>query len=170
MRRREFITLLGGAAAWPLTARAQQPVMPVIGMLRTGTPATFTNQMAAFHKGLSDAGYVEGLNVSIEYRWAGSQNDLLPVFAAELVRRKVAIIVTVALGPALAAKAATDLSLKHRLPTIFTQREYVEAGGLMSYGESARDFNRRAAAYVGKILKGSKPAELPIEQPNRFSW
>jgi putative tryptophan/tyrosine transport system substrate-binding protein len=113
--RREIITLLGGAAAWPLTASAQQPVMPIIGMLRTGTPATFANQMAAFHKGLSDAGYVEGQNVSIEYRWAGSQNDLLPVFAAELVRRKVAIIVTVALGPALAAKAATQT-----IPIVFS--------------------------------------------------
>jgi putative tryptophan/tyrosine transport system substrate-binding protein len=296
MRRREFITLLGGAAAnWPLAARAQQPAVPVIGFLNSASPDTFAGNLRAFRQGLKESGYVEGENVAIEYRWAEGQIDRLPVLAAELVRRPVAVLA--ANGPAVfATKAATttipivfmvpedpvklglvgslarpganltginfylgeltakrlellrelvpglarvavlvnpaniaiettlrdvqsagravglqiqvlnasttreieggfealarerpdalfvgpdafftdrrvqlvNLSSRHAIPTAYGVRDFAEAGGLMSYGTSLTDTYRQVGAYVGRILKGAKPADLPVMQSSKF--
>jgi putative tryptophan/tyrosine transport system substrate-binding protein len=297
MQRREFITLVGGAAAtWPLAARAQQPALPVIGYLSGGTPETLGHLAAAFRQGLSEVGYVEGRNVTIDYRWAADQNERLPALAAELVRRKVALIYAQAPPSALAAKAATTtipivfttggdpvqsglvasigrpggnitgatlfttvlvakrlelllelvpkavmiallvnptsanadpdtrelqaaaaklrlqfrvlsaaterdidtnfesfvqqradglvlstdvfftdrrnqivaLAARHAMPAIYYFREFATAGGLMSYGTRITDANHQAGIYAGRILKGEKPADLPIVQPTKF--
>src|SRR6516162_3896876 len=300
MRRREFITLLSGAAAtWPLAAHAQQPAMPVIGFLNSGSAGTFAHLLAAFRQGLQEAGYVEGQNVVIEYRWAEGQYDRLPALAADLVRRQVAVIAACGGEPSvLAAKATTStipilfitggdpvklgivaslnrpggnvtgiadlhmqlaakrlgflyellpratrlavlvnpnsrvvqteiaeaqaaaaaigreldvvsastsreidiafaslmqkrtdgllvgphsfflnrraqlvtLTARHALPTMFGFREIAEAGGLMSYGASLSDEDRQVGIYVGRVLKGEKPADLPIMQPTKFEF
>ena len=294
MRRREFITALGGAAAtWPLGARAQQPAMPVIGFLSSAFPGRDAGRLDAFRQGLNEAGYVEGRNVAIEYRWAEEQNDRLPALAADLVSRKVAVIAVAGqvLG-AIAAKAATRtipvvfltgadpvalglvaslnrpggnltgvttlsvelepkrlellhsvvptatslgalvnptnpnaatharelqsaaralgfrlemlhatserdfdgvfarlaelkagglvigtdglfisrgeelgaLAARHAMPAIFQFRAFAAAGGLMSYGGSLADMYRQSGVYTGRILKGEKPADLPVQQ------
>jgi putative ABC transport system substrate-binding protein len=300
MQRRDFITFIGGAAAaWPLVARAQQPAMPVIGYLSSRSPGETAALVAAFRKGLGEAGYVEGQNVAIEYRWAEGQYDRLPALAADLVRRVVAVMVTTGGEPsALAAKAATStipivftvggdpvklglvesfnrpggnstgvsvlttapeakrLGLLHelmpdakivgvlinpkyqeaeaqarelrdaagtigqrihiayagsdaelepafetlvreraeallvgadpffdtrrdriialagerRLPAVYQFREYPVGGGLMSYGVSLPDGYRQVGSYAGQILKGAKPADLPIVQSIRFEF
>jgi putative tryptophan/tyrosine transport system substrate-binding protein len=295
MKRRAFITLLGGAAAWPLVARAQQPAMPVIGFLDIRSPNTMIEErLRAFRQGLKDTGYVERENVAIEYRWAENQVDRLPELAAELVRRQVAAFVTTSPAALLAAKAATttipivfvvaedpvrlgfvaslarpggnatginiftielaakrlellrelvpgaarmavlvtaasaettvrdveaasralglqiqvfnvsaireidaafatfarerpdalfvagdpflsgrrvqlaQLAAFHRLPATYALRDYAEAGGLMSYGPNITDAFRQLGVYTGRILKGAKPADLPVVQPNKF--
>jgi putative tryptophan/tyrosine transport system substrate-binding protein len=296
MRRREFIAVLGGgAAAWPLAARAQQPAMPVIGFLDAASAAERTDFMAAFRQGLAEAGYVEGQNVAIEYRWAEGRYDRLPELAADLVRRRVSVIATPATtGAALVAKAATAtipivfgvggdpvqlglvaslnrpggnatgvnfftielmakrmqllrelvpgakrvavlvnptdrsndstlrdvetaaigqqvlafeaatgreidaafanlerekadavfvaggaffaarrvqfavLAARYAVPASYSQRTFVEAGGLMSYGTNLADTWRQVALYTARILKGTKPADLPVIQPSKF--
>jgi putative tryptophan/tyrosine transport system substrate-binding protein len=300
MRRREFIAGLGGAAAWPLSVRGQQPPVPTIGYLFAGSRAR--NPIPAelaFRKGLSEMGFVEGQNVAIEYRWAEDQYDRLAVLAAELVSRRVAVIYAGGGSiAATAAKAATTtipiifnfaedpvqagvvasfnrpegnvtgisfmatqlmakrlgllhelvpaatrfavlvnpgspltasviaeaqvaaltigrrievftasdireidmafasieqkrtdalliwgsvlfalrltqlatLAARHALPTIHYTREFVEAGGLMSYGSSIADSQRQAGIYVGRILKGEKPADLPVVQSTKFEF
>ena len=296
MRRRDFITLLGGAAAWPLAARAQQGTMPVIGFLHSASPDGNADRVRTFRQGLKETGFVEGENVAIEYRWADSQVERLPALATELVRRGVAVIVVFGPVVAFAAKAATttipivfvvpedpvrlglvtnlarpggnltginffpaevtgkrlellrelvpaavriavlveptnptstestlrdvegasramglqmqvfkvstsreidevfegfvrerpdalwplslllmdrrvQLALQAaicRVPATYALREFVEAGGLMSYGASLRDAYRQVGTYAGRILKGAKPADLPVVQATKF--
>jgi putative ABC transport system substrate-binding protein len=278
MKRREFITLVGGAtAAWPLAARAEQPAMPAIRFLNTQSPDPLENLLRAFRQGLRDTGYVEGENVAIVYRWAENEIDRLPALAADLVHRRVAVIVTAGGPPsAFAAKTATttipivfavnedpvklglvaslarpggnltginffnaelvakrmellrelvpgaarvavlvnpanvtteastlrdvgvaaraiglqlkilnastsgetfffirrvqvaNLAARDRMPASSSNRELAEAGLLMSYGTKVADAYRQAGVYAGRILKGAKPAELPVVQSSKF--
>jgi len=186
MRRREFITLLGGAAvAWPLAASAQQPAMPVIGFLerQSANSSSSADSLRAFRWGLKETGHVEGESIAIVYRWAENQIDRLPELAADLVRRNSEI------DAAFAAVARerpdallvtshpffldrrtqlTHLASRHVVPAMFGLPEYVEAGGLMSYGARVSDAFRQLGVYAGRILKGAKPADLPVVQSTKF--
>jgi ABC-type uncharacterized transport system substrate-binding protein len=298
--RRDFITLLGGAAGWPITARAQQTNLPLIGFLSSGTPGPRMDVLlAAFRRGLAENGYAEGRDVAIEYRWANGRNEAFPELLADLLRRKVAVIATTGGdAPAFAAKAATstipivftttndpvqsglvsslnrpggnatgvsrlgqelipkrlqmlaevvpgaatiaflvnprnviaepyaaqaevaaqslgrtlrvlkaaddaeitavfttltgsrvgamlisndpfffsrarqlgELSLRHMMPALYVEPDFVEAGGLMSYGDSLAGSYRLVGAYTGRIIKGEKPADLPVQQQTKIEF
>ena len=298
MRRREFMALLGGAAAaWPVAARAQQSAMPIIGFLNGQSPDGFAGPLRGFRQGLKETGYVESENVTIEYRWAENQPERLPAMAADLIRRRVAVIAAMSTQAAVAAKAATkmvpiafnvggdpvrnglvaslprpggnltgvnfltaelaakrlellralvpaatrvatlfnpatpeiteassrdlhtaartmdlkiqvfnastsgdinaafaammrdrpdalfvgpgpffngrrvqlaQLTAHHSVPAIYAQREHVNVGGLISYGANNADAWQQVGLYVGRILKGAKPADLPVVQSSKF--
>jgi len=297
LKRRDFITLVGGAVGWPLATRAQQPAMPVVGFLGSDSPDLYTDRLHAFRQGLKETGYVEGQNLAIEYRWAEGRNDQLSTLAADLVRRQVAVIAAFTTPSTLALKAATStipivfftagdpvalgfvaslnrpggnltgtttltlevgskwlqllhemvptattfallvnptspnladaqskdlqaaartlglqihvlqastdgelntvferlvqlqagglvissdsflfarseqlaaLAVRHAAPTIFGFREFAKAGGLMSYGANLWDQDRTMGVYTGRILKGEKPADLPVQQATKI--
>jgi ABC-type uncharacterized transport system substrate-binding protein len=173
MRRRDFVTVLTGAAAtWPLVALAQQPpTMPVIGYLNGASAAQFPQLLAGFHKGLSETGYSEGRNVAFEYRYADGQYDRLPALVADLVSRRVSVIALfVAADPFFDDRREQIVSLaaRHRIPACYTRRDFVVDGGLLSYGPDAPDAFRQAGVYTGRILKGEKPADLPVMEPIKF--
>src|SRR6516162_1198287 len=153
MKRREFITLFGGAVAWPLAARAQQSAMPVIGFLHLTSLETNRENLATFRQGLADTGYIEGKNVTIEYRWAQGRNDRLPTLVAELVRLQVSIIVVLeSTNGALAAKAATET-----IPIVFMQgADPVQIGlvdSLNRPGGNLTGIGLLAAETAGKCLE-----------------
>ena len=297
LKRRAFISLLGGAAAWPLAAGAQQPAMPVIGFLNPTSVESNGDRLRGFHLGLKEAGYIEGENVTVVYRWAEGNNDRLPALADDLVRHRVSVIAAFATAAAFAAKAATteipivfgvnedpvrlglvaslarpggnatginilsgelvakrlellrelvpgaarvavlvnptdatnaestlrdvepaaraiglqiqvlnastsreidaafatfvrerpdalfvaataffvnrrvqlaNLASRHAIPAAYATREITEVGGLMSYGSNIQDAWRQAGIYTGRILKGAKPADLPVVQASKF--
>jgi ABC-type uncharacterized transport system substrate-binding protein len=299
VRRRDFIKVIAGSTAlWPLAVRAQQPAMPVIGFINAAPAQSYGPQLAAFLKGLDEKGYVDGRNVTIEYRWAENHNDRLPSMAADLVRRQVTVITATTTPAALAAKAATTtipivfttvgdpvrlglvtslnrpggnvtgvtqlnvevapkrlellrqlvpttsvmallvnsanpnaeantkdlqaaartlglelhvlnasterdfdavfaklvqlragglvigadnlfasrieqlaaLALRHAVPTIYQSRDFVVAGGLLSYGTDFRETYRLAGNYTGRVLKGEKPADLPVQQASKVEF
>jgi putative tryptophan/tyrosine transport system substrate-binding protein len=300
MRRREFITLVGAASAWPLAARAQQPAMPVVGFIHGGSADDSARDVTALRKGLNEAGYVEGQNVTVEYHWLEGQYDRLPALVADLVQRRVAVIATPASNSAaLAVKAATatipivfgvsedpvqlglvaslarpggnatginffllevvakrlrllhdlvpkavrvavlvnpangrstetalrevqeaartiglqiqilnastigeidgtfatlarerpdalfvapdpfftsrrvqfaTLTARDRIPAAYSNRDIVSVGGLMSYGTDLADMYRQLGVYTGRILKGAKPADLPVVQSTKFEF
>ena len=184
IKRREFISLLGGAAAWPLAARAQQvESTPRIGLLWPGDAPPASPRMESFRHGLRALGFVDGQNVAIELRYAQRGPQQLPELAAELVRLKVDVIsahgdfapkvaqqANVFSSPILASlhREIIAFAAEYRLPAIYQWKEHVEAGGLVSYGPGLAAMWRQSAIIVGKVLKGVKPADLPVEQPTKF--
>jgi hypothetical protein len=166
MQRREFIVALGSAAtAWPLAARAQQPAMPVIGYLATGSPDVFASRLAALRQGLGEHGYVEGRNVAIEYRWASGHYDQMKTFATELVARRVDVIVSVGPPSLRAAVAATSTSLIGRLGSSAfrlstTAVSMPLAGSCFSSESAPRPFHHGIRGRGGTIYSAALPSDV----------
>jgi putative ABC transport system substrate-binding protein len=184
-RRRTFITGLGSAAAWPMAARAQQRAVPVIGFLSPQSADDPQIDTVPFLQGLKETGFVEGQNVAVEYRYAENQYDRLPALAVEVVTVSTSSEIDTAFASLVQKRidalwVSTDslfanrsvqlvtLATHHRLPTIYPGRLYTESGGLMSYGTNFLDSLRQVGVYTGNILKGAKPADLPVARSTRF--
>src|SRR5262249_11907898 len=164
MNRRTFITLLGGAAAWPIAARGQSSI-PIIGFINGSWATAYAAYVQAFIRGLAETGHTVGENVAIEYRWAEGHYDRVPDMVDDLVRRRVAVLQPDAF---LINKRIVALAARDALPAMYSSRELVAAGGLMSYGSSLADMYRQMGIYAGKVLKGANPAEMPVLQPTKF--
>ena len=154
LRRRDFIAAPGGAASWPLAVRAQQPALPVIGLLAGATAAQYADRMAGFHRGLSETGYVEGRNVAIEYRWADDHFDRLPAMAADLVSRRVAVIF--AAGPDVALQAV--MAATKTIPIVFvTASDPVAAGFVPSLARPDGNVTGHSVLGVELVAKRLEP-------------
>jgi ABC transporter substrate binding protein len=178
MRRREFIKLLGGAAAaWPLAARAQQPEnVRRIGVLSGAARDNpdLQARLAAFQQVLQQLDWTDGRNVRIDYRWGAGSADNMRKYAAELVAlaparsSNVGLIMTASPLTATHRDLVIALAAQHKLPAVYYNRSFADAGGLISYGPNFIDQYRQAAGYVDRILKGEKPANLPVQAPAKY--
>jgi putative ABC transport system substrate-binding protein len=164
MKRREIIALIGGAVAWPVAARAQPPAMPVIGFLSAASSDTNADRMRGFRQGLKDTGYVEGENLLN----ADTSGEIDAAFATLARERSDALFVDP--NPFFSSRRVHLVNLASRLavPAIYFDRAFAEIGGLMSYGASLTDAYRQGGVYTARILKGTKPADLPVLQSSKF--
>src|SRR6516164_697217 len=169
IRRRELITLFGGAASWPFVARAEQSARPVIGLMHATIQAN-DEFVAAFKDSLSQTGYVDGRNVTIEFRSAETEKEIERAFDDFGQQRADALLILSDSFLNGHAPRIAELALAHGLPTCFAYREPAVSGGLMSYGASRTESSHQAGTYVGRILHGEKPADLPVQQPTKFEF